>query len=909
MRASTFDLSEAIDVAATPGALRTVARQRALRTSQGDEVMLLATDRGGGALTLNMLLNLDALRIQHHMLLGYDNETCKHMASSIGRLAGATRRQSLLRMPCLRDTAWEEHVRSTHRRVAVTRRFGMWFARWSAIARLVRLGYNVLSCDVDAALLENPYPHLHAAELCGRFTLMFASDYDIGASELQNGFMYACGARRDGASAWVLAEAVDRYLRLADACGGAYDGEGANGGTDGTGGRGDEGTGCPAGSWLHAARAFAMLPFDQWLHRGAVHSAMAADGIHWWSVLEDTSSSAWPFVANRSVALEVLAAAREAPHGILAHQDGPPPPIRARWRRRAARGRRALPRREALLAEARPQRAAKLTDAAHVAKLADVEEGSRAMARMWKPTEAEGAEGVQRDGGDAEDAAELVEAVEAQTAAGQQRPLAHHFVGWTRANIVNQGGVGAEADSTSASARWPERFGLRRLSAKSKAANGQMASAPEPRTAGSTAEPRGSSRARVSSTSSGRRRVSSPGCAFWTTLTAAPPLARQLPPRAAAALDGSWQRACLVGDSGGGGAGASAVALEAAIAACRALGASCTALDAEARGLLPHRRGPLSRAWQTLLDDDLNAPGVGVMTRRGLAIGLAAGMAASVRRGARTTRRWPRGASERRPFEAAHDDVLLPSSTTNSTGTSHSTGTHSTARGASRRSPRWATDGTGGARWAAGAAGNEKLVLLPQWIVTHWTVAQRGLIGTSLPRTLIFHATNAADKELALKANGYWFPEAAHAYWSPPTEQQASNAPFRAVAALATIPGHQGQRVTSASDSTAPPPRVHDHMPSVDALISVGAARPAVVAFSAAALASLGTPTVDAYVAEVATPVLLAAHLTGRVAALPALPCASLGWGVPPWTPLATRVPPAPGNYTFGDCRTGACSY
>ena len=45
------------------------------------------------------------------------------------------------------------------------------------------------------------------------------------------------------------------------------------------------------------------------------------------------------------------------------------------------------------------------------------------------------------------------------------------------------------------------------------------------------------------------------------------------------------------------------------------------------------------------------------------------------------------------------------------------------------------------------------MLLLPHWVATHWTVAQKGLVGSVLPRTLIFHATNAYDKELVLKVS------------------------------------------------------------------------------------------------------------------------------------------------------------
>ena len=85
-----------------------------------------------------------------------------------------------------------------------------------------------------------------------------------------NGVAYSCGAARDGGSAWVLQEVVDRYLRLADACGGV----------NGT----DEASNalCPVGSWVRAARLFPGFAFDQRAQIGAVHAAITGSGHHWW---------------------------------------------------------------------------------------------------------------------------------------------------------------------------------------------------------------------------------------------------------------------------------------------------------------------------------------------------------------------------------------------------------------------------------------------------------------------------------------------------------------------------------------------------------------------------------------------------------------------------------------------------
>ena len=54
-------------------------------------------------------------------------------------------------------------------------------------------------------------------------------------------------------------------------------------------------------------------------------------------------------------------------------------------------------------------------------------------------------------------------------------------------------------------------------------------------------------------------------------------------------------------------------------------------------------------------------------------------------------------------------------------------------------------DAVGGAAWAAAPDGDEAVVQLPAWVVSHWGVARYGLVGALVPRTLIFHAVNAHD--------------------------------------------------------------------------------------------------------------------------------------------------------------------
>ena len=140
------------------------------------------------------------------------------------------------------------------------------------------------------------------------------------------------------------------------------------------------------------------------------------------------------------------------------------------------------------------------------------------------------------------------------------------------------------------------------------------------------------------------------------------PLGRQLSSGVGEALDSAWRRACTGELDGGSSWDRRRVEAE-----CVARQEAALRLKPDERGLLPYRRGALSRAWQRLLDADLYSQD---------------------------------GAPSRRPAGAA---------------------------GAAAR------DGEAGAAWAAGRAGDELLLLLPHWVATHWTAAQRGL-GTAARR-------------------------------------------------------------------------------------------------------------------------------------------------------------------------------
>ena len=665
------NLSSALDISFqnSESALRRVARYTAREMEFGHELLLINTNSGGATFALNTLLTLQRLNYRHTIVVGYDSATCSTLHEAVWRLPRATR-LGLLRLPCVVDSWWERHV-DARKRFSMEKRQGAWMVRWTVFARLVRLGYNVLSFDTDGAIVSDIYPHLHSNALCGRFSLMYASDYERHSPWLQTGFVYACGARRDGAAAWAIAEVVDRYLRFADACGGAYEGDPDD----------EDGTRCPPGSWLWAARQYGGLQFDQYIHRGVIHSSAMRDGRMMWSQLEDMASTAWPWMGNRTACLEVEAVARSRGIG-LPIRDGPPPTPGMTTSR-----------------------------------------GS----------------GLSQSG-----------------APSQQ---------WTRSDLLTDDVASMDDVSTT----WSRRFGL-----ASSATNKDASKA------------------------------------FWAVLRAAVPLASQLPSRAGRALD--LEASCEAAKSRDP---------DQRKGSCRGL----PPLPSTQQGLLPHKRGKLSRAWQRILDLDL---------------------------GASSKHAAPGGKSRR---------LTIPPGSVKAK-----------KRGDATASTQDVNDGSG-AQWAMAPFGDEAIVLLPHWITSHWTVAQQGLVGTMLPRTLFFHAANA-NKELSLKTNGYWFYDA-----------NAARSP-RDHGAEAAIFGVQGAR-----------PRVIAYEPIKTEGKGGGGGED-----------GLGTPDEASHSAEVLTPLLLAAAASGRVAALPELSCKSVPWASKAWaTPAMRRPSRAP--YSFGDCRTGACSF
>jgi len=188
-------------------------------------------------------------------------------------------------------------------------------------------------------------------------------------------------------------------------------------------------------------------------------------------------------------------------------------------------------------------------------------------------------------------------------------------------------------------------------------------------------------------------------------------------------------------------------------------------------------------------------------------------------------------------------------------------------------------DGPGGAAWAAGDAGDEGLGLLPMHIACHWSIAKSGSVGGPLPHTLIFHATNSWDKEHALKSLGLWHFEAS----------------------LARPPATCGRGGGGGGGCSGP-----------EQLIWAKGGRPRVLAFAPPLserrdARGLATPNSSVHATEVVAPLLLGALASGRLPALPRLPC---GTGGPsPWLVWhgGFKTRSADQRYVQGLCRHGSC--
>ena len=98
------------------------------------------------------------------LVVAHLREACPRLGAAAEGLSSTAARAALQGTPCVHDSWWEAHLRrhgAGLRRSAGEKEVygiqvdvggpGRWLIRWAAVARLTRLGYNVLCVDTDAA--------------------------------------------------------------------------------------------------------------------------------------------------------------------------------------------------------------------------------------------------------------------------------------------------------------------------------------------------------------------------------------------------------------------------------------------------------------------------------------------------------------------------------------------------------------------------------------------------------------------------------------------------------------------------------------------------------------------------------------------------------------------------------------
>ncbi|KAL3918905.1 MAG: hypothetical protein SGPRY_005827, partial [Prymnesium sp.] len=138
------------------GAFAQALRQR----SSGGEIILTVTDWRHQRWAHNLLLNLRALSISHHLILSADPKACEALDARMPREVGCG------------HSSWLRGASESHPKLARgLKAFGiqanhvyhLWWQRWHYLARAVGMGYSALSLDSDISLRVDPYAMLHGA--------------------------------------------------------------------------------------------------------------------------------------------------------------------------------------------------------------------------------------------------------------------------------------------------------------------------------------------------------------------------------------------------------------------------------------------------------------------------------------------------------------------------------------------------------------------------------------------------------------------------------------------------------------------------------------------------------------------------------------------------------------------------
>lgn len=131
-----------------PGVFKQALEDR----SAGRDILLIVTDWKHQRWAHNLILNLDALNLRHHLVLAAHADVCSALAY---RMQGA--------IGCGFSSWLRSGYNATIDRGLAAYKineghvYHLWWQRWNYMADAVRLGYRALSLDSDLSLRVDPY--------------------------------------------------------------------------------------------------------------------------------------------------------------------------------------------------------------------------------------------------------------------------------------------------------------------------------------------------------------------------------------------------------------------------------------------------------------------------------------------------------------------------------------------------------------------------------------------------------------------------------------------------------------------------------------------------------------------------------------------------------------------------------
>ena len=142
---------------AAPGVLARVLALRAVDR----EIIFMLSDAHHVRMALNLILNLDALGLHHHVVIASSADVCSSLwrrsrglglSLACGTSSFLQRGQSAAIDGGLAAYGiGDDHV------------YHLWWQRWFFLSEAVGLGFRVLSLDTDVSVRASPYPLLHGA--------------------------------------------------------------------------------------------------------------------------------------------------------------------------------------------------------------------------------------------------------------------------------------------------------------------------------------------------------------------------------------------------------------------------------------------------------------------------------------------------------------------------------------------------------------------------------------------------------------------------------------------------------------------------------------------------------------------------------------------------------------------------